>query len=79
MEHYVSSFFIFGGWMISKKFKNAVKLDPRPQYKLAWMADVNPVVLSQIITGYMRPKHRDPRVIRIGKLLGLKEDECFKD
>jgi len=64
--------------MISDKFKIAVKLDPRPQYKLAWMADVNPTVLSQIITGYIRPKRKDPRVLRIGALVGLKESECFQ-
>jgi hypothetical protein len=37
--------------MISKRFREAVKLDPRPQYKLAWEAGLNPVTLSQILTG----------------------------
>ena len=63
--------------MVSKRFITAVKLDPRPQYKLAWEAKVNPVVLSQIITGYIKPGNSDERVIRIGKLLGLRPSECF--
>ena len=64
--------------MVSQKFKNAVKLDPRRQYVIAWEAGINPVVLSQIITGYVRPKYGDRRVIKIGKLLGLDADECFE-
>jgi hypothetical protein len=65
--------------MISEKFKIAVKLDPRQQYKLAWMAGVNPTVLSQIITGYIRPKPGDPRVIKVGKILGIPAEDCFQE
>ena len=64
--------------MISKRFKDAVKLDPRPQYELAWKAGINPTTLSQILIGYIRPKYGDVRVIRVGKLVGLKECECFE-
>lgn len=64
--------------MISKKFRDAVKLDSRPQYELAWQAGINPTTLSQIIIGYVRPRYGDPRVIRVGKLLGLEESECFE-
>ena len=63
---------------MNNEFKIRVKLDPRPQYKLAWMAGVNPTVLSQIITGYVRPKRNDPRVVKVGKALGLSPDECFE-
>jgi len=64
--------------MVSKEFKARLKLDPRPNYKIAWMAGVNPTVLSQIITGYVRPKRNDPRVIKVGKLLGISPEECFQ-
>ena len=64
--------------MVSVKFKQALKLDPRPQYKIAWEAGLNPTTLSQIITGYIRPKFGDPRVVKVGTLLGLKLDECFE-
>ena len=64
--------------MISKKFKIALKLDPRPQYSLAWEASLNPTTLSQLVTGYMRPKQNDERVVAVGRLLGLKPHECFE-
>jgi len=65
--------------MISKKFRDAVKLDHRKQYMLAWEADVNPTTLSQILTGYIRPKYGDNRVLRVGELLGLRPEQCFKN
>lgn len=63
--------------MVNRKLIEAVKLHPMPQYKLAWQAGINPVVLSQIITGYIRPAKGDQRVIRIGEVLGFMPDECF--
>jgi len=65
--------------MISKKFRDAVKLDHRKQYVLAWEAHVNPTTLSQILTGYIRPKYDDGRVLRIGQLLGLRPEQCFEN
>ena len=64
--------------MISRKFKAALKLDARPQYRLAWQAGINPTTLSQIITGYIRVKQNDPRILKVGELLGLSEEECFE-
>ena len=65
--------------MISNKFREAVKLHPKPQYKLAWEAGINPTTLSQIVTGYIKPKVGDQRVIRVAELLGLKPSQCFKE
>jgi hypothetical protein len=65
--------------MVSKKFRDSVKLDPQPQYKLAWQAGMNPTTLSQIITGYIRPKIGDPRVIKVGEIVGLSPNECFRE
>ena len=64
---------------ISRKFLTTVKLHPKAQYKLAWEAGVHPVVLSQIINGYIHPKVGDKRVIKIGELIGLTPDECFEE
>ena len=64
--------------MVSKRFKEAVKLSSKRQYQLAWDAGVNPTTLSQIVTGYVRPKLGDKRVIRVGRLLGLPEEDCFE-
>lgn len=63
---------------VSRKFKIAIKLDFRRQYELAWEAGINPTTLSQIVTGYIRPKSGDKRVIRVGSLLGLNPEECFE-
>lgn len=64
--------------MVSREFKEAVKRFSKPQYQLAWEAEVHPVVLSQIITGYIKPRYGDERVVRIGRLLGLEPSECFE-
>lgn len=66
-----------GNEMISEAFKNAVKLSPKRQYELAWAAGIHPATLSQIVIGCIHPKVGDPRVVRVGKLLGLKPWECF--
>ena len=63
--------------MVTKKFKDAVKLHSKKQYEIAWEAGMNPTTLSQIITGYVRPRFGDPRVIKVGELVGLKPEECF--
>jgi hypothetical protein len=63
--------------MVSKKFRDVVRLHPKKQYELAWKAGINPSTLSQIMTGYIRPRHGDERVISVGKLVGLNPDECF--
>jgi hypothetical protein len=63
---------------ISKKLIQAIKLDERRQYEIAWAAGVNPTTLSQMITGYIRPKVGDRRVVRVGRVLGIDEKECFE-
>jgi hypothetical protein len=64
--------------MVSRKFIAAVKLSDTPAYKLAQKAGVDPVLLSKLIRGIIRPKPNDNRVIMIGALLGLKPSECFE-
>jgi hypothetical protein len=64
--------------MISQKFRTAVKLSNRRAYQIAWEAGVHPNFLSKIINGIERVKPGDPRVIRIGKVLGLLEEEVFE-
>jgi hypothetical protein len=64
---------------ISRRFWIRVKLCPKAQYKLAWEAGVNPVVLSQILNGYIRPKKGDWRVVRVGELVGLSADDCWEE
>ncbi len=64
--------------MVSEKFRIAVKLADRPAWKIAYQADVHPNVLSKIMSGAVRVKVGDRRVLRIGEILGLRPDECFE-
>ena len=64
---------------VSEKFINAVKLSRVPNYRLAMTVGVDPVLLSKFIHNAMNIKLGDTRVVAIGKLLGLKPDECFTE
>jgi hypothetical protein len=65
--------------MISEKLIAAIKLSPMPAYKIAWSAGINPTMLSKLVNGIERPKPNDRRIISVGKILGLRADECFKN
>jgi hypothetical protein len=62
---------------VSQKFFEAVKLANRPAYKIAWEAGLHPVILSKILHGYDRLWPNDRRVLAVGKILGLRPEECF--
>ena len=62
---------------LSIRFKVKVKLNEKPAYRLAQIAEVNPNDLYKLMSGISRVKPGDERIIRIGKLLGLSPDECF--
>lgn len=62
---------------VSKRFRHAMRTAGKPQYTFArdivdrstlsaWMNDIIPV------------RAGDPRVIAIGRLLGLSPDDCFE-
>ncbi|QQR80948.1 MAG: hypothetical protein IPJ69_02025 [Deltaproteobacteria bacterium] len=63
--------------MVSQKFQQALKLSEKPAYKLAWSVGIHPNTLSKLTTGYLRVKHGDERLIKIGSLLGLSPNEVF--
>lgn len=64
--------------MVSRKFKIAVKLSDIPAWKIARQANINPNVLSKIMSGAIRVKPGDCRVIAVGKVLGIPPEECFQ-
>jgi len=64
--------------MISRKLKNAVKLSDKRSYQIAFEAGLHPSTLSKIICEIEKVKQGDQRVIRIGNILGLQPEECFK-
>ncbi len=64
--------------MIGKKLIQALKLAPKRMYQIAWEADVHPTTLSKIVNGIDRVRPGDPRVLRLGKVMNIPEDELFE-
>jgi hypothetical protein len=64
---------------VSRKFIEAVKLANRPAYRIAWEADLHPVLLSKLIHGADKVYPRDRRILRVARILGLKPEECFEE
>jgi len=62
---------------ISREFLVRVKLNDQPAFKIAQAAELHPSTLSQIIHGKTPLKEDDPRVLRIGQVLGLSKEEVF--
>ena len=64
--------------MVSQKLKVAIKLADEPSYKIAHKAGVNPSTLSKLVCGITKVQTGDSRVLMVGKVLGLKPEECFE-
>ena len=63
---------------LSKKFIAAVKLSEQRSYKLAMLGGLNPSTLSKLVCGIEKAKPNDPRIISVGKVLGLQPEDCFE-
>ena len=48
-------------------------------YRIAQRADVPPPTLSALVNGIAPLRPNDERIIRVGKILGLKPEECFEE
>jgi len=64
---------------VSQKFKAAVKLGNQPAYRRAQEAGIGPTVLSKLMNGICKVQESDPRVIAVGRVLGLQPEECFQE
>jgi hypothetical protein len=64
--------------MVSREFKVAVKMADVPAWRIAYAAGVHPNVLSKIMSGAIRVKPGDARVVRVGGIIGLTPEECFE-
>lgn len=64
---------------ISDRFKIAVKLSPTPAYKLAQLAGLDPSTLSKLTCGIVKVKANDPRILAVGRVLGLQPEDCFSE
>ena len=65
--------------MVSEKLIAAVKLAPEPAYRIAHRAALDPSMLSKLLCGIVKVKEGDPRVIAVGRVLGVPEGECFQE
>jgi hypothetical protein len=65
--------------MISDKFKLAIKTSPFKAYEIAHQAEIHPSVLSRIICGIEKVRPDDKRVIAVGRILGIEDDDCFEE
>ena len=64
---------------VSERLWAAVKTSRRPAYKIAQEAGIHPSWLSKAINGIERVKRGDPRIISVGRILGIPESECFDE
>ena len=63
---------------VSKRFLIELKFCGRPQYAVARQADLHPNLLSKLIHGFETVKPRDPRILAVGAVLGLRPEDCFE-
>ncbi len=47
-------------------------------YRIAQLAGIHPSTLSRILNGIERIKENDKRVLAVGRVLGLKPEDCFE-
>ena len=64
---------------LSTKFRTALKLSPVRMYRLAQQAGLHPSSLSKLLNGIAPAKAKDPRLLRLGTLLGLGAEELFEE
>ena len=63
---------------VSTKLRVAVKLSSQRQYHLAHQINVHPSVLSGWLNGINNPHVGDPRIVALGRLVGVRAGDCFK-
>ena len=63
---------------VSKEFIAKLKVHELPAYRIAQQAELDPVVLSQLINGIIRTKPNDKGILAVGKVLGVAPSECFE-
>ena len=64
--------------MISTKLRFAIKTSSQRQYHLAHQIDVHPSVLSAWLNGITNPPAGDPRIVALGRLVGVRANDCFR-
>jgi hypothetical protein len=68
--------------MVSKTFKIAIWSDDRPAWKIARQAEIAATDLYKLMSGatIARPGNiHGNKAIKVGKILGLRPEECFEE
>jgi len=65
--------------MINQAFKNALKLHPTPQHKLAWKVGISPSTLSHLLNEHQKVKRGDKRLLEIARLINFPSGKVFID
>lgn len=63
--------------VISRKLWETIKITDRPAYLIAQEAGISASTLSKLMCDIEPVKDNDPRVIAVGKALGLPASQCF--
>ena len=63
--------------MVSRALLERIKLSHTPAYRLAITAGLHPSTLSKLMNGAERVRPDDPRIVAVGRQLGLLPMECF--
>ncbi len=64
---------------VSERLWVAVKTSRRPAYKIAQEAGIHPSWLSKAINGIEQVKPGDPRIVAVGRIVGVPAGECFDE
>lgn len=64
--------------LVSRTLIERIKLSSTPAYKLAiHVAKCHPTTFSKLLNGAERVKPDDPRIVAVGRQLGLAPEQCF--
>lgn len=63
----------------SRLLRNTVKLSEKRAYQIAHEAGLHPSTLSRLLNGIERVKPSDPRLIAVGRVLGIPKGACFEN
>lgn len=63
---------------VSREFRVRLKLSDRPVYKISMEAGLAPTALYKLVAGIHRIKPRDPRIVAVARILGLRPEEAFE-
>ena len=63
--------------MVSERLRIAIFLHHMKGYQIAQQAGLHPTTLSKLLHGIEKVKPGDPRILKVGEVVGVPGDECF--